>query len=126
LPHDKIKDWADLRRVFVGNFQGTYMGPDKQWELRNCKQHPGESLRGYIRRFSKRCTELPDATDNDAISAFRNGMTCTSLIHQLGRRMPCTTLELLDIASNHADGEEAVAATLNTPQGKGKQVVEHT
>jgi hypothetical protein len=39
--------------------------------------------------------------------------------------MPRTTHELLDIASNHADGEEAVAATLNTPQGKGKQVVDH-
>jgi hypothetical protein len=39
--------------------------------------------------------------------------------------MPHTTRELLDIASNHADGEEAVAATLNTPQGKGKQVMDH-
>jgi hypothetical protein len=39
--------------------------------------------------------------------------------------MPRTTRELLDIASNHADGEEAVAATLNTPQGKGKQVADH-
>jgi hypothetical protein len=39
--------------------------------------------------------------------------------------MPRTTRELLDIASNHADGEEAVAVTLNTPQGKGKQVVDH-
>jgi hypothetical protein len=27
--------------------------------------------------------------------------------------------------SNHADSEEAVAATLNTPQGKGKQVADH-
>jgi hypothetical protein len=35
------------------------------------------------------------------------------------------TRELLDIASNHADGEEAVAAMLNTPQGKGKKVVDH-
>jgi hypothetical protein len=35
------------------------------------------------------------------------------------------TRELLDIASNHVEGEEAVAATLNTPQGKGKQVVDH-
>jgi hypothetical protein len=34
------------------------------------------------------------------------------------------THELLDIASNHVDGEEAVAATLNTPQGKGKQVAD--
>jgi hypothetical protein len=35
------------------------------------------------------------------------------------------TRELFDIASNHADGEEAVTTLLNTPQGKGKQVVEH-
>jgi hypothetical protein len=125
LARDKINDWTDLRRVYIGNFQGTYTHPGKQWELRNCKQQPGESLHEYIRCFSKRCTELPDATDNDAISAFQNGTTCTSLIYRLGRRMPRTTRELLDIASNHADGEEAVAATLNTPQGKGKQVVDH-
>jgi hypothetical protein len=39
--------------------------------------------------------------------------------------MACTIRKLLDIASNHADGEEAVAAMLNTPQGKGKQVMDH-
>jgi hypothetical protein len=39
--------------------------------------------------------------------------------------MPRTTRELLDIASNHADGEEAVAVMINTPQGKGKQVMDH-
>jgi hypothetical protein len=39
--------------------------------------------------------------------------------------MPRTTRELLDITSNHADGKEAVAVMLNTPQGKGKQVVDH-
>jgi hypothetical protein len=81
LPRDKIQDWTDLRRVFVGNFQGTYTHPGKQWELRNCKQQPEESLREYIQRFSKRCTELLGATDNDAISAFQNRTTCTSLIH---------------------------------------------
>jgi hypothetical protein len=93
--------------------------------LFNRKQQPGESLREYIRRFFKRYTELPSATNNDVISAFQNGTTCTYLIHRLGHLMPSTTRELLDIASNHADGEEAVAVTLNTPQGKGKQVVDH-
>jgi hypothetical protein len=34
--------------------------------------------------------------------------------------MPHTTRELFDIAINQADSEEVVAATLNTPQGKGK------
>jgi hypothetical protein len=85
----------------------------------------GGSLREYIRRFSKCYTELLDTTDNDAISVFQNGTTCTSLIHRLGRRMPHTTSELLGITSNHADGEEGVAAMMNTPQGKGKQVVDH-
>jgi hypothetical protein len=69
----------------------------------------------YIWRFSKRYTELPGATDNDTISAFQNGKTCTSLIHRLRRRMTCATCELLDNASNHADSEEVVATTLNTP-----------
>jgi hypothetical protein len=31
-------NWTDLCRVFAGNFQGTYMRPGKQWELRNCKK----------------------------------------------------------------------------------------
>jgi hypothetical protein len=39
--------------------------------------------------------------------------------------MPRTTHELLDIASNHAYDEEAVAAMLNALPGKGKQVVYH-
>jgi hypothetical protein len=68
---------------------------------------------------------LPGATDNDVISAFQNGTICTSLIHRLGRRMPRTTRELLDMASNHTNGEEVVTAMLNTPRDKGKQVVDH-
>jgi hypothetical protein len=36
------------------------------------------------------------------------------------------TCELLNITSNHIDGEEAVAVTLNTLPGKGKQVVDHS
>jgi hypothetical protein len=27
LPHDKINDWTDLRRVFVGNFQARTCAP---------------------------------------------------------------------------------------------------
>jgi hypothetical protein len=67
LLRDKINNWTDLRRVFVGNFQGTYTRLGKQWELRNCKQRSGESLREDIQHYSKHCTELPGATDNDTI-----------------------------------------------------------
>jgi hypothetical protein len=43
----------------MGNFQGTYVRHENSWDLRACTQKPGESLRDFIRRFSKHCTKLP-------------------------------------------------------------------
>jgi len=44
LPECMIHDWADLVRIFVGNFQGTYVHPGNSWDLRSCRQKPDESL----------------------------------------------------------------------------------
>jgi hypothetical protein len=37
LPADSIGDWADLWKVFIGNFQGTYMHPGNSRDLKNCQ-----------------------------------------------------------------------------------------
>ena len=52
LPADSIDCRIDLRKVFIGNFQGMYVRLGNSWDLKNCKQEPGESLRDYIRHFS--------------------------------------------------------------------------
>ena len=80
-----------------------------------------ETLRGYIRRFSRQCNELPNFTDADVIGAFLSGTTCESLVHKLGRKGPWTTEELLDIATSHASGEEAVRAIFDHPDGKARR-----
>jgi hypothetical protein len=49
-------------------------------------------------------------TDTDVIRAFLMGTNYKELVHELGRKGPCTTRELLDIATNFASGEEAVGA----------------
>jgi hypothetical protein len=64
---------------------------------------------------------LPDVTDTDVIGAFLSRTTCESLVHKLGCRGPWTTKELLDIATSHALGKEAVGATFNHPRGKAKR-----
>jgi hypothetical protein len=46
----------------------------------------------------------------DIISAFWDGTTCRTLIHELGREQLKTTMELLDITTRHASGKEAVGA----------------
>jgi hypothetical protein len=110
LPLAQISNWDDLVKAFVGNFQGTYVRPRNSWDLRSCRQQPGESLRDYIRRFSKQRTELPNITDSDVIGVFLAGTTCRDLVSKLGRKTPTRASELMDIATKFASGQEAVEA----------------
>jgi hypothetical protein len=80
------------------------------WDLRACTQKPGESLLDFIRRFSKRCTELPTVAQSEIVHAFLEGTTCRDLVRELGRNPPVDSNELFDIATSFASGEEAVGA----------------
>jgi hypothetical protein len=126
LPPAQISDWDNLVKAFAGNFQGTYVRPGNSWDLRSCCQQPGESLREYIRWFSKQHTELPNITDSDVIGAFLAVTTCRDLVSKLGRKTPTKASELMDIATKFASGQEAVEAILQKdkqPQGRQKEDV---
>jgi hypothetical protein len=126
LPPAQIFDWDDLVKAFARNFQGTYVRPGNSWDLRSCRQQPGKSLREYIRRFSKQCTELPNITDSDVIGAFLAGTTCRDLVSKLGGKTPTKASELMDIATKFASGQEAVEAIFRKnkqPQGRHKEDV---
>lgn len=45
---------------------------------------------------------------------------CKTLVHKLGRKIPRTTKELLDIATTHASSEDKVGAILNHHMHKAK------
>ena len=47
-------------------------------------------------------------------------MNCESLIHKLGCLKPRTTRDLLDVATNHASGEEAVGVVFSGGRDKVK------
>jgi hypothetical protein len=118
LPASQIHNWDDLVRTFVGNFQGTYVRPGNSWDLRACTQKPGESLRDFIRCFSKRCTELPSVAQSEIVHDFLEGTTYRDLVHELERSPPVDSNELFDIATSFASGEEAVGAIFDGKKGK--------
>jgi hypothetical protein len=118
LPSSQIHNWDDLVPTFVGNFQGTYVRPGNSWDLRACTQKPGETLRDFIRCFSKRCTELLSVAESEIMHAFLEGTTCWDLVHELGRSPPVDSNELFDIATSFASGEEAVGAIFDGKKGK--------
>jgi hypothetical protein len=122
LPPAQISNWDDLVKAFDGNFQGTYMRPGNSWDLRSCHHHPGESLREYIRRFSKQRTELPNITDSDVIGVFLTGTTCRDLVSKLGRKTPTKASELMDITTKFTSGQEAIEAIFwKDKQSQGRQ-----
>jgi hypothetical protein len=118
LPPSQIHNWDDMVRTFVGNFQGTYVRPGNSWDLRVCTQKRVESLRDFIRRFSKRCTKLPSVAESEIVHAFLEGTTCRDLVRELGRSSPVDSNELFDIATSFASGEEAVGAIFDGKKGK--------
>jgi hypothetical protein len=118
LPSSQSHNWDDLVRTFVGNFQGTYVRPGNSWDLRACTQKLGESLRGFIRHFSKRCTELPSVAQSEIVHAFLEGTTYRDLVRKLGRSPPVDSNELFDIATSFASGEQAVRAIFDGWKGK--------
>jgi hypothetical protein len=118
LPASQIHNWDDLVCMFVGNFQGTYVRSGNFWDLRACTLKPGESLWDFIRRFSKRCTELPSVAQSEIVHAFLEGTTCRDLVRELGRSPPANSNELFDIATSFASGEEAVGAIFDGKKGK--------
>jgi hypothetical protein len=92
--------------------------PGKSWDLRACTQKSGESLRDFIRHFSKRCTELPNVAQFEIVHAFLEGTTCWDLVRELGRSPPDDSNELFDIATSFASGEEAVGTIFDGKKGK--------
>jgi len=64
--------------------------------------------------------------DSDVIGAFIAGTTCKKLVHELGRKTPTSTNQLLNIATNFASGEEAIGAIFSDSAAKGKQKAEAT
>jgi hypothetical protein len=118
LPASQIHNWDELVRMFIVNFHGTYVLPGNSWDLRSCTQRPSESLRDFIRRFSKRCTELPSVAQSEIVHAFPEGTTCRDLVRELGRSPPVDSNELFDIATSFASGEEEVGAIFDGKKGK--------
>jgi hypothetical protein len=118
LPASQIHNWDDLVRTFVGNFQGTYVRPGNSWDLPSCTQKPGELLRDFIRRFSKRCTELPSVVQSKIVHAFLEGTTCRDLVRELGHSPLVDSNELFDITTSFASSKEAVGAIFDGKRGK--------
>lgn len=78
--------------------------------------------------------EFSDTTDAEVVSAFTYDTTNEALVHELGREIPRTNADLLNIATKFANGEDAVGAIFckeksphdaDEPSGEKSECREH-
>lgn len=103
-----IQMWPNLERIFIRNFQRTCKCPKNLSNLKGSKKWSYDTLRGYIRRFSKRCNESPGISNSDIVWSFIYSATNTALVYKLGCNRPRAINKLMMIVSDHTSREEAV------------------
>nr|CAE01914.2 OSJNBb0070J16.8 [Oryza sativa Japonica Group]CAE02343.1 OSJNBb0072M01.4 [Oryza sativa Japonica Group] len=111
LPRGTIGSWAELRDHFIANFQGTFERLGTHFDLYNVIQKSGESLRDYIRRFSKQRNKISDITDDVIIAAFTKGIRHEDLVGKFGRKPPKTVKQMFEKANEYAKAEDAIIAS---------------
>jgi hypothetical protein len=77
-------------------------------ELRQCSQKQKESMRSYIRRFTKLLNVAKYVSIDRAIDAFSDSIRRESYVEELGHLKPKTITKLMEIANSWADGEDHV------------------
>jgi len=108
LPEDSFDYWEELRQAFINNFIATCEQPGNKYDLERIRDRKNEPLRNYIRRFSGMRLKIPKISHNEAISAFIKVLHFhEALRSKLLRKRPTTIAELLAMAKNYADADDA-------------------
>lgn len=80
-----IKVWYNLQKLFVDHFGGTYTKPGSTWELMSCSHNKGESLRDFVKRFTRKKNDLQNVPGNKVIDVFMRECKAKALCRRAGR-----------------------------------------
>jgi hypothetical protein len=83
LPEGTLDSWPELCRQFTANFESAYARPGNETDLHAVQQHPGESLRSFIQRFSQVRNTIPRISNASVVVAFRQGVRDEKMLEKL-------------------------------------------
>ena len=89
LQEGSITGFKDLSKKFMDNYQILVDVGKLTEDLTMVVQGPNETLRDYIRRFSRAMAEIPNVEDRIARFAFKNGLRYGTRFHvEMNSREP--------------------------------------
>ncbi|XP_075675039.1 uncharacterized protein LOC142644277 [Castanea sativa] len=113
LPTSSIDNFEQLSSAFLRHFVGGQRPKRPADHLLTIKQGERETLRSYVKRFTRETLEVDDADDKVQLTTFKAGLKSREFVVSLAKNPPRTMAEMLLKAQNYMNAEDALAAIVD-------------
>ena len=123
LPTSSIDSFEQLSNAFLHHFIGGQCPKRPTDHLLTVRQGEKETLRSYVKHFTRETLEVDEADDKVQLTTFKVGLRSRDLVALLVKNPPKTMAEMLLKAQKYMNAEDAVAAIRNDekPGDKGRK-----
>ena len=123
LPTSSIDNFKQLSNAFLRHFIGGQCPKRPADYLLTIKQGEKETLRSYVKHFTRETLEVDEADDKVQLTTFKVGLRSRDLVASLVKNLPKTMAEILLKAQKYMNAEDALAAIkdVEKPGDKGRK-----
>ena len=118
-----MDNFKQLSNAFLRHFIGGQRPKRTANHLLTIRQGEKETLRSYVKRFTRETLEVDKADDKVQLTTFKARLRSRDLVASLAKNSPKTMVEMLLKAQKYMNAEDAVAAIRDDekPGDKGRK-----
>ena len=123
LSTSSVDNFEQLSNTFLRHFIGGQRPKRLADYLLTIRQGEKETLRSYVKRFTRETLEVDEADDKVQLTIFKPELKSSDLVASLTKNPPKTMVEMLLKAQKYMNAEDAVAAIrdVEKPGDKGRK-----
>ncbi|XP_023920181.1 uncharacterized protein LOC112031707 [Quercus suber] len=123
LPTSSIDTFEQLSNAFLRHFIGGQRPKRTADHLLTVRQGEKETLRSYVKRFTRKTLEVDEADDKVQLTTFKARLRSRELVTSLAKNPLKTMAEMLLKAQKYMNAEDALAAIRDEerPGDKGRR-----
>ncbi|XP_065619904.1 uncharacterized protein LOC136063439 [Quercus suber] len=127
LPISSIDNFEQLSNTFLRHFIGGQRLKRPADHLLTIKQGEKETLRSYVKCFTRETLEVDEADDKVQLMTFKAGLRSRDLMASLTKNPPKTVAKMLLKAQKYINAKDAIATIkdVEKPGDKGRDNDEH-
>ena len=104
-----MDNFEQLSNTFLRHFIGGQRPKRSANHLLTIRQGKRETLRSYVKRFTRETLEVDEADDKVQLTTFKAGLRSRDLVASLAKNPSRTMAEMLIKAQKYMNAEDAVA-----------------